>query len=370
MAYPKVHIVDETMRDGIQIESATITTESKIALINELSSTGLRELVIGYFARSKYSPSMADVDAVIEGIEPVPGVTYTAGAPNRIGRERMARHVPPLTLMEGVRGLPTLNLRMSDTFHRRNNNEPQSAQIERWEKIARVAADSGKTDAAISLGAAWGCNYEGGYSDDQRSLMLRRMHSVWHAAGLRVTAISFADPMSWGMPHVMSRYLKLVQEEWPDITTYCFHIHNARGTGLAQAYALLEALDERHETYIDASCGGIGGCPYCGNGRVAGMVPTEDLVVMLESMGIATGVDLPKLVRFCWQLEAVIGKRLFGHVSQAGWLPRSESELYDPNLPFVETDEQARHFLLGESVAGSVRPWPIPIPSRSVRVSQ
>src|SRR5580704_8215530 len=90
---------------------------------------------------------------------------------------------------------------------------------------------------------------------------------------------------------------------------------------------------------------------------------TEFLIVMLEEMGIPTGVDIEKLVRFCWHLEEVLGRPLMGHVSKVGWLPRKADELYDPNLPFVETYAEARHFLLGRHVTdGGVYPWREPVP--------
>jgi hydroxymethylglutaryl-CoA lyase len=197
--------------------------------------------------------------------------------------------------------------------------------------------------------------------------MIGRMHDVWAGVDIPVTTIGFADPMSWGMPHTVGRNVAQVIERWPDITRFNFHIHNARGSGIAQIYAVLEVLDERHEVSFDTSCGGIGGCPYCGNGRAAAMVPTEDAVVMLESMGIETGVDLRKLVAFCWKLEKVIGQSLFGHVSRAGWLPRTADELYDPNLPFVVTDEAARHFMGdADRPLDGVRPWLVPIPTPTV----
>jgi hydroxymethylglutaryl-CoA lyase len=135
---------------------------------------------------------------------------------------------------------------------------------------------------------------------------------------------------------------------------------------MAQIYAALEVLDDRHDMQIDTACGGIGGCPYCGNGRATGMAPTEDVVVMLEEMGIPTGVDIKELVSFVWKLEEVLGRQLMGQVSKAGWLPRNADELYDPNLPFVETFEQAKHFMLGKEVTeGGLYPWRESIPAPS-----
>jgi hydroxymethylglutaryl-CoA lyase len=114
---------------------------------------------------------------------------------------------------------------------------------------------------------------------------------------------------------------------------------------------------------IDTTIGGIGGCPYCGNGRATGMAPTEDVVVMLEAMGIDTGVDIKKLVECVWTLEEILARPTMGHVSKAGWLPEGR-ELYDPDMPFVETHEQARHFISGPAVyEGAMSPWGEPIVS-------
>jgi len=259
---------------------------------------------------------------------------------------------------------PLLDVRLSDTFQRRNTNSTQADQIARWPGIVERAVAAGATEAGISIGCAWGCNFEGPYSDEERMEMFGRMHSLWDEVGIPVTAIGFSDPVSWAMPHVVQRNLELVLERWPELRHIHFHIHNARGTAIAQIYEILRILDDRHDFYTETTCGGIGGCPYCGNGRATGMAPTEDVIVMLEEMGIPTGVDIKKLVEFCWELEGVLGRPLMGHVSKSGWLPRNADELYDPNLPFVETYEQARHFLLGkEAVEGGIVPWPEPIPA-------
>jgi hydroxymethylglutaryl-CoA lyase len=310
---------------------------------------------------------MKDIEEILAGFTPVEGVEYTAGAPNAKGRQRRAKFIPPLVAESGRRARPTLDVRLSDTFQRRNTNSTMADQIARWPAIVEKAKADGVTEASISLSSVWGCNFEGPFSDDERMAMFERMHKLWDDAGIAVTGIGFSDATSWGMPHVVERNLELVMKRWPELTHFAFHIHNARGTAMAQAYTVLRMLDGNHHVYFDTACGGIGGCPYCGNGQATGMIPTEDLVVMLEEMGISTGVDIVKLVEFCWELERVVGRPLMGHVSQAGWIPRDQSELYDPNLPFVERMDQARHFLLGPGAAADgLVPWrePIPPPTR------
>jgi hydroxymethylglutaryl-CoA lyase len=141
------------------------------------------------------------------------------------------------------------------------------------------------------------------------------------------------------------------------------HLHNARGTAPVSAWAALQELDERHTLLIDSAVGGMGGCPYCGNGRATKMIPTEDLVDLLEGEGIATGIDLPALIEAAHLAERVVGHELYGHVSKAGPRP-SGDDLYPMDLPFVETVEQAQHFRLGPGAyAGAPSPWKAPIRS-------
>ena len=133
---------------------------------------------------------------------------------------------------------------------------------------------------------------------------------------------------------------------------------------LPSIYAALRSLDERHDLMLDTTAGGIGGCPYCGNGRATGMAATEDVVHMLEAMGYDTGIDLDRLIEVVWQLEELTGRPVPGRVAHAGPRPMSSSEWYDPNLPVVETYEEATHFKRGESViAHADRPWREPIPA-------
>jgi hydroxymethylglutaryl-CoA lyase len=111
------------------------------------------------------------------------------------------------------------------------------------------------------------------------------------------------------------------------------------------------------------TAGSIGGCPYCGNGRATDMAATEDVVSMCEAMGIETGVNLDRLIEFVHQLEDVVGRATPGHVSKAGPLPMTEDRFYDPNLPLVETFQEAQHFRSGPEVAeDGIRPWREPIP--------
>jgi hydroxymethylglutaryl-CoA lyase len=173
--------------------------------------------------------------------------------------------------------------------------------------------------------------------------------------------------MGWCTPNRTAELLGGVRAAFPEITHFYIHLHDARGLAVASSYAAMDALGEGLDLYLDTSAGGIGGCPYCGTGRATGLAPTEDVVNLLEELGIPTGVNLRRLIEAVWLLEEILGRPAAGRVSKAGPMPRGDA-LYDANLPVVETFEEARHFALGEDVlANPRRPWREPIPTREGR---
>jgi hydroxymethylglutaryl-CoA lyase len=256
-----------------------------------------------------------------------------------------------------------LSSSLSDTFMRRNVNMSREDEMARWPGVVAAARAAGATAAAIGVNAAFGSNFEGPFTQDQRMEVLRREHALWDEAAIPVTKVMIGDPMSWCQPHLVEELLAAIRAEWPAIDDFHLHVHDGRGLALASIYAALRVLDESCELQIETTAGGVGGCPYCGNGRAAGMAATEDVVGMLEAMGIDTGVDLDRLIEAVWLLEEIIGRATPGHVSKAGPLPEGDA-LYDANLPLVETFEEARHFRLGAGAfEREVRPWREPIPS-------
>lgn len=357
--YPRVHITEEVMREGMQIESVTIPVADKLHLIDALSETGLRRIVVGSFVSSRYTPQMKDIDELVSRLRPREGVTYTAIALNQMGRERRARYIPPLTVMNEA---PALFCHLCDTFVRRNANSTQRDEIASWPAIVAEATAAGCKEAGIGLGAAFGSNFEGPFTLEQRMGLLEDQHRLWDEAGIAVTAIYLYDPMGWCVPHLTGEQIAAVRSRWPRISNFHLHLHDSRGLAMASALQAIAALDDRHDLHLDTTAGGIGGCPYCGNGRATGMIATEDLVNLLEAMGISTGVDLPALIRTVWLLEEIIGRPANGHVSKAGPLP-SGASLYEPNLPLIESFEEAKHFLEGPAVAAhQSRPWRTAIP--------
>ena len=358
--YPRIQHAEECMRDGMQIEDRTIPVGDKIRLLDALSETGLKEIAVGSFVSPKWTPQMAHIEELLRGFHPKPGVRYTAATFNERGREQARRYTPPLS--EG-RGEVSTQVNLCDVFAQRNYNRTQATELERLpETIARARAQ-GVTSGGIALLSAWGSNWTGEFTHEQRMLMLDRQHRLWSEAGIPVTRVSLADPMSWNMPHHVERMLADIKARWPAITDFNLHLHNGRGMALPSAYAALRTLDGGDTLRLQSSIGGMAGCPYCGNGRAAQMIATEDLMHMLEDMGIYTGVDLYKLIEVVWLAEEIVGHPLYGFVSKAGPRPRYD-RLYPMDMPFVETLDEAKHFLKGPSTyAGGISPWRAPITS-------
>jgi hydroxymethylglutaryl-CoA lyase len=303
---------------------------------------------------------MADIDSLVRQFTPASGVRYTALALNRKGLERRAAYIPPLVAESWP---PMLLCHMCDTFVRRNTNRSQQDEIGEWPAIVDEAVAVNARSGAIGVNATFGSNFEGFFPLEDRMRFFRQQHELWDGAGIPVTHVYIGDPMGWVMPHWVEEQISALRAEWPGIRHFWVHLHNARGLALAATYETIRLLDADQDVYFDTTAGGIGGCPYCGNGRTTGLAATEDVANMLTMMGIPNGVDLKQLIRTVWLLEEMIGRTSFGHVSKSGPHP-GPGELYDPNLPLIETFEEAKHFLLGEDVAShQLRPWSDPIPA-------
>lgn len=359
MTLPRVHLHEEVMREGMQIESVDISTDEKLELLDALSRTGLRWINVGSFVSPNYTPQMAHIDELLARFVPAPGVHYTALALNQKGRDRAAAYPfiesPPLP--------PTLIAHLCDTFVRRNANQRQRDEIDRWPLIADMAIASKAATGGIGVNAAWGSNFEGKFSLDERMGMLERAHRVWDERGVPVRFLMLGDPMSWNTPGTVAETVRVALGHWPEIDSVYLHLHDARGMAVASIYAAIQECGER-DLHLDTTVGGIRGCPYCGNGRATGMAATEDVVHLAESMGISTGIDLDALIEVIPLLERIIGRAVPGHVGHAGPRPTAE-RLYDENLPLAETFEEAQHFRVGKTAFGIPhRPWREPIPAR------
>ena len=346
-----VIITDDTMREGLQIESAAIPVAAKLRLLDALGETGAKVIAIGSFAHPKWTPQMAAIDEIAERFVPKPGVTYTAAVFNKKGYERADSYYPKLDVRSGKRF--RTNVELCDTFARRNYNRSQAQQLAAMDASIEAARAAGATEGAVGIGNPFGSNYEGPFSHQQRMALLATMFDKWHAAGIKVTRVSLLEAMGWNLPHLVRQTIEAIRERWPEVADFHLHLHNQRGATIASYYeGLLLGVRE-----FDTCLGGMGGCPYCGNGRAAGQVPTEDFVDLCHEMGIATGYNLDKLIEAVAIAEEVVGHPLWGHVSKSGARPRGKA-LYPVNMPFVETLEEAAHFRKGAGVyAGQISPW-------------
>ncbi|MDA0791197.1 MAG: citramalate synthase [Proteobacteria bacterium] len=352
MAFPKsVTITDDTMREGLQIERADIPVSEKLRLLDALGETGAKVISIGSFAHPKWTPQMACIDEIAEQFVPKPGITYTAAVFNKKGFDRADAYYPKVDVRR--RGRPSVHVELCDTFARRNYNRTQAQQIAGIAGTVSAAKKAGAESGGVTLGNPFGSNYEGEFTLAQRMDLLELMIDAWHEADIPVTRCSFVEAMGWNMPHTVEQTLQEIMERWPEITSFHMHLHNTRGVTMASYY---EALKLGVDSF-DTSIGGMGGCPYCGNGRAAGHVPTEDFVDLCHEIGIETGYNLDKLIEAAAIAEEVVGHPLWGHISKAGPRPRGK-DLYPRDMPFVETLDEAAHFRKGAGVyEGQLSPW-------------
>jgi hydroxymethylglutaryl-CoA lyase len=361
--YPTIVFTEEVMREGMQIESASIPTEDKVELLNALSETGLKNIVVGSFVSPKYTPQMKRIEDVLINFKPREGVNYLAMIPNERGMERARAFSPPLTLSRG-RNLPRTSCHQCDVFTRRNYNRSQMKEMAGWAKTIAAAKAKGAKEAGIGTNATFGSNFIGDFPVDVTMKFLEKQHELWSAAGIKVTQVSVGDPMGWVHPLKVEQIFTRIKKQWPEIHDFRAHLHNARGMAIASTYVAIRCLDENDSLRVEGTLGGIGGCPYCGTGQATGMMATEDFMHMLEGMGIETGVDMDKLIECAWLLEKILGRQAWGHVSRAGPRPMTKERLFDANAPFVETLEQAKHFMYGPKLyEGGISPWAEPITS-------
>lgn len=346
-----VDITDDTMREGLQIERPDIPVSEKLRLLDALGETGAKVISIGSFAHPKWTPSMACIDEIAERFVPKPGVKYTAAVFNKKGFDRADAYYPKIDVRGRRFGS---HVELCDSFARRNYNRTQAQQIAAMDGAVAGAEAAGAQAASVALGNPFGSNFEGPFGLDRRMDFLDMMIGKWHDAGIAVTRVSLLDAMGWNMPHEVRETLTAIRDRWPEVTTFHMHLHNTRGATMASFHEALML----GATEFDTSLGGMGGCPYCGNGRAAGHVPTEDFVHLCHEMGIETGYDLDKLIEAASIAEEVVGHALWGHVSKGGPRPHRKDELYPVDMPFVESLEEAAHFRKGPGVyEGQISPW-------------
>ncbi|HEY0940241.1 MAG TPA: hydroxymethylglutaryl-CoA lyase [Steroidobacter sp.] len=296
----KIEIVEVGLRDGLQSESIVLPTEQKIALIERLIAAGVRRLEAASFVNPKKVPQMADAEAVLAGVPRRADVTYTGLVLNRRGVERAV-----------AAGCDEIGMVIvaSDTFNRRNQGVPTQESVDNWLEIAAAARRSG-VRAQVTIAAAFGCPFEGEVP------LTRVLDIAQRAAEGEPCEIAFADSIGVAVPAQVSELFGRMRELLPGIALRA-HFHNTRNTGIANAWAALQA----GAAALDASIGGIGGCPFAP--AATGNIATEDLQYLLERSGVETGLSLRALLQTSEWLQESLGKTLPAMLLKSGGFPRS-----------------------------------------------
>jgi hydroxymethylglutaryl-CoA lyase/(R)-citramalyl-CoA lyase len=288
-----VTICDVAPRDGLQNEETHLDPETRAELVNRLAAAGLPRIEAVSFVNPARVPQMAGAEEVVAGIDRRDGVVYAGLVLNERGYERLAA-----TELDEVH----FAFASTETFNRRNQNASPEESVEAAGTIVRRAHEDGLR-ATVTIGTSFGCPFEGAV-DPARVLGFAEQLT---AAG--ADEIVLADTVGVGVPRQVKELVAGAAGLGPPIGV---HLHNTRNTGFANAYAALEA----GATVLDASVGGIGGCPFAP--RATGNIGTEDLVYMLHGEGVETGIDLDALIDVAGWLEGRLGRQLPGQVYRAG----------------------------------------------------
>lgn len=294
----QVEIVEVSPRDGLQNEATPVNTDQKVELITRAIAAGARRIEVTSFVHPKRVPQMADAEAVMAALPRGNGVSYIGLVLNGRGFDR--------ALAAGVSEVNYV-LVASDTFSQRNNGAPTLETLSRWAEVA-AAAHAAHIPTSVTIGASFGCPFEGEVP------VARVVDIARRATEHGVDEIALADTIGVASPADVVERFNAVAKALPGIRLRA-HFHNTRNTGIANAYAAVTA----GVTVLDASLGGIGGCPFAP--AATGNIPTEDLVYMLGRMKIDAGIDLAAAINTAKWLEDVIGRPNPAMLGRAGIFP-------------------------------------------------
>jgi len=293
-----IEIVEVGPRDGLQSEPQVLPTQAKVEFVRRLVRAGLRRIEVASFVNPKRVPQMADAEAVLAALAPEPDAGYIGLVLNRKGFER-ARAAGCTEVGMAIAA--------SESFSQRNQGCSVAEGVDAWLDIAKAARAAG-IRAQITISTAFGCPFEGEVPPARVLVLAERL-----AAG-EPHEISVADTIGVAVPTQVTGLLAAFRASLPHVKLRA-HFHNTRNTGLANAYAAIQAGVRS----LDASCGGIGGCPFAP--AATGNVPTEDLIYMLHRMGIDTGINLPALLETSRWLQQTLDHAVPGMVVKAGLFP-------------------------------------------------
>lgn len=296
----RIYINDVGVRDGFQIEKSFIPTETKIAFIDQLSKTGLAKIEATSFVHPKFVPNMADAETVLANIQRMAGVRYTALTPNIKGMDRA------IACHQSGAAIDEMNLFMSasETHNMANVKRTTAQSLQDFAEMVPMAKRVGiRTNGTVST--SFGCPFEGVVSD------ARVMEIAEKYLAIGFDSLTFADTTGMANPRQVERMMRDAKQRFSDIEI-TLHFHNTRGMGLANVVAGIAA----GVVHYDASIAGLGGCPFAPG--ATGNICTEDLVNMLQDMGLDTGIDLDKLLAAAVKIPDIVGHDVPGQVMKAG----------------------------------------------------
>ncbi|MGO9836423.1 MAG: hydroxymethylglutaryl-CoA lyase [Polyangiaceae bacterium] len=291
----RASVYEVSPRDGLQNERATVPLRGKLRLIEALAAAGLQRIEITSFVSPRWIPQLADADQVAAHAVAPPGVTFSALCPNATGFRR-AQAV-------GLREVAVF-ASVSETHNKKNVNKTVDATLAVCAEVAGMARAEGVRVRGY-VSTVWGCPFEGDVNPKAAVAIARKL------VDMGCYQVSLGDTIGVGTPRQTERILRAMLDEVAS-DRLAMHMHDTRGTALANVLVGLE-MGIRD---FDASVGGLGGCPYAPG--AAGNLATEDLVFMLQGMGVETGIDLERLVEAGRVAESVVGRPLPGKVHQAG----------------------------------------------------
>lgn len=295
-----IELLEVGPRDGLQMESTVVPTDVKVELIERLLRAGLKRIEVTSFVNPKKVPQMADAEELLSRLKRPAGAWFTGLVLNRKGLDR--------AIAAGCNEIGMVVV-ASDTFNRRNQGVSTEDSIAAWLDIARSAKEAG-VRAQVSVSAAFGCPFEGEVPADRVVEIAKRV------AEAEPHEICFADTIGVGVPSQVTELLTKARAALPDFRLRC-HFHNTRNTGIANAFAAVQA----GVTALDASIGGVGGCPFAP--AATGNISTEDLLYMLDRSGIETGVSLTALIETARWLQEQLGHPVPGMLMKAGPFPKA-----------------------------------------------
>lgn len=290
----KILITEVGPRDGLQNEKGIVPTEAKLKFINSLVDAGVTRIEAGSFVSPKWVPAMADTAEIYQSLQRKPGVKYIALVPNMRG-------------LEGVLALQVTDIAVftaaSETFNKKNLNMSIGESLAAIREIAKIAKHNGMWMRGY-VSTCFGCPYEGKVAPENVADVVAQL------AEIGIDELSLGDTIGVATPNQVPVIVSLAAAHTP-LDNIALHFHDTRGTALANVLAGIQAGVSK----FDSSAGGLGGCPYAPG--ASGNLATEDLLFMLNGMGLTTGVDLEKVVAASSAISQVLGRSLPSRYLQA-----------------------------------------------------